>query len=319
MTPEHMSPRSPTRPPSSRRTWARPAPMPSSRPTRSGSLATCVGSGSRLAATSRLSRATSRRSSRSIGPGCAQPVRHPGQQPPDRGGGGVHRHRLRGQGPAGAGPEGARLLDGEASGCDTYAEILEKFSDEPLGDEPRGIDMLYSSGTTGRPKRVMPPLSGKQVGEAGADAYTAVFGQIFSLFAETIYNSCVPTYHAAPLRFGGIVSALGGTLVISQRFDAERRWRSTGSRTVSGCRRCSYACLSCPTPLVKGRVSSRSIQRRRDVGVDESSSVEGEGQQPDWCRCLRFEGFDASDRGWWPLMRVLDRRGRSTASRHPRQ
>lgn len=150
--------------------------------------------------------------------------------------------------------------------------------------------MLYSSGTTGHPKRVMPPLSGKQVGEAGADAYTAVFGQIFSLFAETIYNSCVPTYHAAPLRFGGIVSALGGTLVISQRFDAERRWRSTGSRTVSGCRRCSYACLSCPTPLVKGRVSSRSIQSRRDVGVDESSSVEGEGQQPDWCRCLRLRG-----------------------------
>lgn len=109
-----------------------------------------------------------------------------------------------------------------------------KFSDEPLGDVPRGIDMLYSSGTTGRPKGTMPPLSCKQVGEAGADAYTAVFGQIIGLDAETSYNSCAPTYHAAPLGFGGIVDALGGTLVISHRRDAERRWRSTGSRKPVG-------------------------------------------------------------------------------------
>ncbi len=104
----------------------------------------------------------------------------------------------------------------------SYAEILAQTSAAPLGDEPRGVDMLYSSGTTGRPKGVKPSLTGKQVGEPGADAFTAVFGPIYRFDTDTVYYSCAPTYHAAPLRFGGIVNALGGTVVMAGHFDAEQ-------------------------------------------------------------------------------------------------
>jgi fatty-acyl-CoA synthase len=114
------------------------------------------------------------------------------------------------------------VLDADSEdGFISYAEVLAKTSDEPLGDEPRGVDMLYSSGTTGQPKGVKAPLSGKQVGEPGADAYTAVFSKVFGFGTDTVYYACAPTYHAAPLRFGGIVNAMGGTVILARRFDAE--------------------------------------------------------------------------------------------------
>ena len=120
------------------------------------------------------------------------------------------------------GIKGAYVLDSEGvEGFTAYTDVLASTSDEPLDDEPRGTDMLYSSGTTGRPKGVQAPLSGKQVGEEGADAFTAVFGKTFSFDRDTVYYSSAPTYHAAPLRFSGIVNALGGTIVLANRFNAE--------------------------------------------------------------------------------------------------
>lgn len=109
---------------------------------------------------------------------------------------------------------------GDVSGYESYEDALATASTIPLPSQPRGADMLYSSGTTGRPKGIKPPLPHTQIDEPG-DIYTAVFGPMYGFGPDTVYLSPAPIYHAAPLRFGGIVQALGGTVVMMQRFDAE--------------------------------------------------------------------------------------------------
>ncbi|MGW8377932.1 AMP-binding protein [Streptomyces sp. ODS28] len=96
---------------------------------------------------------------------------------------------------------------------------------EPLPHQPRGADMLYSSGTTGRPKGVQAPLPEREVHEPG-DTMTAVYGARYGLGEDTVYLSPAPLYHAAPLRFTGLVHALGGTVVVMERFDAEEALRA---------------------------------------------------------------------------------------------
>ena len=101
-----------------------------------------------------------------------------------------------------------------------YEEALRGASTEPLAEQPHGDDLLYSSGTTGRPKGIKPPLPPIAVDEPGY-IYPTVFGALYGFDPETVYLSPAPVYHAAPLRFGGVIHALGGTLVMMEKFDAE--------------------------------------------------------------------------------------------------
>ncbi|MGW0005158.1 acyl-CoA synthetase [Nocardia grenadensis] len=127
---------------------------------------------------------------------------------------------------------------GPIEGYQCYEDALAAQPPQPLPDQPRGADMLYSSGTTGRPKGIKQPLSDQQVGDPPGDPYTAVFGPLYGFDTESVYLSPAPLYHAAPLRFGGVVQALGGTLVVMERFDAEQalaaieRYRVTHSQWV---------------------------------------------------------------------------------------
>ena len=116
---------------------------------------------------------------------------------------------------------------GPVPGFDDYDAALAAASSEPPADQPVGGDMLYSSGTTGRPKGVLVPLAERQV-DAPGDTFTAVFAPIYGFDADTVYFSAAPLYHAAPLRFGGIVHRTGGTVVLAHRFDPEAALAAIG-------------------------------------------------------------------------------------------
>lgn len=114
-----------------------------------------------------------------------------------------------------------RLLVGaEAEGFTDYLALRDKQAAQPVADECAGGDMLYSSGTTGKPK-------GIKVGAAdpAIDAMPPLLQALVALFGfneETTYLSPAPLYHAAPLRFTMLVQRLGGTTIIMEKYDSER-------------------------------------------------------------------------------------------------
>lgn len=118
------------------------------------------------------------------------------------------------------------VYGGVLDGFDSYDDAVEAQSAEPLDSQPpRGQDMLYSSGTTGRPKGIKPALPEGEV-DTTMDPYTAVFAPMYGFDSDTVYLCpAPPLYHAAPLRFCGTITSVGGTIVLMDRFDAEESLR----------------------------------------------------------------------------------------------
>jgi acyl-CoA synthetase (AMP-forming)/AMP-acid ligase II len=113
------------------------------------------------------------------------------------------------------------MLDGTIDGYESYEATVEAQSADPLPNRLAGTDMLYSSGTTGRPKGVLPAFEPKPI----EDRVTGVAGMLQILFGmddSKRYLSPAPLYHAAPLRFSMATIALGSTVVVMERFDAEQ-------------------------------------------------------------------------------------------------
>ena len=116
-------------------------------------------------------------------------------------------------------PESLIAFGGPIEGFEDFADVLVGAGD-PLEDRPRGSDMMYSSGTTGRPKGVKSRMLPIQVDEPG-DPITGLLSMAFKVGPEDVYLQPAPIYHAAPLKWAGSVQALGGTVVMLEKFDAE--------------------------------------------------------------------------------------------------
>ena len=113
-----------------------------------------------------------------------------------------------------------RLMVGEPSPAyESWKSAIAAMPSVPISDEVQGLDMLYSSGTTGQPKGIKWPMPGVKPGEPIMliERLTSLYGYC----AQTRYLSPAPLYHAAPLRHSMTVLRLGGTVHIMQRFDAE--------------------------------------------------------------------------------------------------
>jgi long-chain acyl-CoA synthetase len=104
-------------------------------------------------------------------------------------------------------------------GHEPYDDAIGRYPAAPLDDEPLGDLMFYSSGTTGRPKGIKRPLTGRHARE-GSALLIPLLQSLYGVAEDTVYLSPAPLYHAAPLTFSAGVQALGGTVVAMERFDA---------------------------------------------------------------------------------------------------
>ena len=116
--------------------------------------------------------------------------------------------------PESVGGVGVRLaIGGDIEGFERYEAVIAAEDVTDVTDPVRGTTMLYTSGTTGRPKGVFreqpPSVSSANVG-------------VYDYRHETDSHLCTgPLYHAAPLAFSLIVPLLAGVrVVLMQTWDA---------------------------------------------------------------------------------------------------
>ncbi|ABE40835.1 AMP-dependent synthetase and ligase [Rhodopseudomonas palustris BisB5] len=113
------------------------------------------------------------------------------------------------------------MIDEPAPGFRSWDKEAGAQPVTPIADEVAGYDMLYSSGTTGRPKGIKREFEGNAI-DVPSPFLRLLCERMCGMNQDSIYLSPAPLYHAAPLRFNMMATTLGGTSVIMENFDAEQ-------------------------------------------------------------------------------------------------
>jgi long-chain acyl-CoA synthetase len=109
-------------------------------------------------------------------------------------------------------------VDGDIPGFDRLDDVIAGVEPGLGGEEAEGSWMFYSSGTTGQPKGILPPLP---PGDVGAPSFlTTMLTGMFGFDESTVYLSPgAPLYHAAPAGWTYGTQRLGGTAIVMERFE----------------------------------------------------------------------------------------------------
>ena len=157
-----------------------------------------------------------------------------------------------------------------------FEAALARHSADPIPDQRAGLTMLYSSGTTGRPKGIRPaPPADPDPTAMVPFVALATMGAGMPADGSMVYLSPAPLYHAAPLAWCSSAQRLGGTIVVVEKFDPEtalaaiEKYRVTDSQWVpthfvrmlkldpavrtkydlSSHKRALHAAAPCPVPI----------------------------------------------------------------------
>jgi long-chain acyl-CoA synthetase len=125
------------------------------------------------------------------------------------------------------------IADGRGDGgrVQNLDEATAAYPATPIADESLGIAMLYSSGTTGRPKGILRPLP-VQPPSQPLPLYSFL-DKLWRYRDGMIYLSPAPLYHSAPQAAVGLTIDRCGSVIIMETFDAERYLQLVQTHTVT--------------------------------------------------------------------------------------
>ncbi|WP_156686948.1 acyl-CoA synthetase [Mycobacterium sp. Marseille-P9652] len=110
-------------------------------------------------------------------------------------------------------------VGGGLPGWRTYEDALASAGDPPPHSD--GSEMLYSSGTTGRPKAVRRPLPVDGNGSWAQAVLEMALVHKYGMSSDSVYLSPAPLYHAAGVNYTMAVNRVGAASILMRKFDAE--------------------------------------------------------------------------------------------------
>lgn len=189
--------------------------------------------------------------------------------------------------------DGRYAVGGNIPGWTSFDAALAAQPTTRIADESPGRDMLYSSGTTGRPKGVRGALPEGPID--APDALLGLVGALYGFKTGMTYLSPAPLYHAAPLRYTMSVHRFGGTVIVMEKFDPEaylavvERHRVTHSQLV-------------PTMFVKMLKLPEAVRSKYDVSslrcaihAAAPCPVDVKHAMLDWWGDVVFEYYSATE------------------------
>jgi acyl-CoA synthetase (AMP-forming)/AMP-acid ligase II len=114
-------------------------------------------------------------------------------------------------------PERRIAVGPSVAGLRDYEDLLAASPAEPIADQCEGSYMFYSSGTTGRPKGILSPTIGGEIGQP--NSFVGLMQFMFGFTEDSVYLSPSPLYHAAPAGWTTGAHRLGASTVVMERFD----------------------------------------------------------------------------------------------------
>ena len=141
-------------------------------------------------------------------------------------------------------------------GWRSYTDALAAAGDAPPASD--GTEMLYSSGTTGRPKAVRRPLPGDGNGSWAQAVLEFALTRRYGMTSSSVYLSPAPLYHAAGVNYTMAVNRVGAASIIMRKFDAEAVLRLIETHRVTHAQ-------FVPTMFVRMLKLPEAVRRQYDV------------------------------------------------------
>ncbi|ORB73913.1 acyl-CoA synthetase [Mycobacterium scrofulaceum] len=147
-------------------------------------------------------------------------------------------------------------VGGDLPGWRGYAgAVATAGAAPPVSD---GSEMLYSSGTTGRPKAVRRPLPTDGNGSWAQAVLELALTRKYGMDRDSVYLSPAPLYHAAGVNYTMAVNRVGAAAILMRKFDAEAVLRLIETHRVTHAQ-------FVPTMFVRMLKLPRAIRERYDV------------------------------------------------------